>query len=361
MSAKDRKGERGSIVIRKEEIVEGGHHGGAWKVAYADFVTAMMAFFLLMWLINATTEEQRRGLADYFTPNNSVSVGHSGNGKPFGGRTPFEAGTMVSDRGAEAIRPGKKSAEATPLDDPDSDQAADEIDAADDIGQRKPLKGGAGGQSLSPRPETGPRAIGGGTAPAPAQTPGQGQSLAHPPPATARLLDEAAFRAERARREREGFEHAAAQIRETVRTDPALAELARQFSIDQTPEGLRIQLLDEERTPMFATGSAAPNDRAKLVLQKIAPILARLPEDIAVAGHTDAAPFKGDGRSNWELSADRANATRRVLSEAGLPEGRIKRVTGVADKDPLLPADPLAAANRRIAIVVLRAEPLPAR
>ena len=358
MSAKDKKGDRRSIVIRREEIVEGGHHGGAWKVAYADFVTAMMAFFLLMWLINATTEEQRRGLADYFTPNNAISVGHSGNGQPFGGRTPFETGTMVSDRGAQAIRPGKKAAEATPIDDPDSEQAPADADDADPGGQRKPAKSGAGGNTLSPRPETGPKAVGGGTAASQAQTPSQGQSLANSQTA-ARMLDEAAFRAERARREREGFDRAAAQIRETVRTDPALADLARQLSIDQTPEGLRIQLLDEERTPMFATGSAAPNDRARLVLQKIAPILARLPEDIAVTGHTDATPFKGDGRSNWELSADRANATRRLLAEGGLPEGRIKRVTGVADKDPLLPADPLAAANRRIAILVLRAEPLP--
>jgi chemotaxis protein MotB len=363
MSAKDRKDGRGSIVIKKEEVVEGGHHGGAWKVAYADFVTAMMAFFLLMWLINATTEEQRRGLADYFTPNNSMSAGHSGNGRPFGGRTPFEAGTMVSDRGAQAIRPGKNSAEATPMDDPDSEQAQDDVDEVDPDGNRKQPASGAGGKSVSPRPESGPKAVGGGQAAAQAQTPNNGQSLANTAnsPTTARVLDEAAFRAERARREREGFDRAAAQIREAVRNDPALSELARQLSIDHTPEGLRIQILDEERTPMFATGSSAPNDRAKLVLHKIAPILARLPEDIAVSGHTDAAPFKGDGRSNWELSADRANATRRALAEGGLPEGRIKRVAGMADKDPLLPADPFAAANRRIAILVLRAESLPVK
>jgi chemotaxis protein MotB len=126
------------------------------------------------------------------------------------------------------------------------------------------------------------------------------------------------------------------------------------LAIDQTPEGLRIQLLDEEKQPMFATGSATMNDRAKLLLQKIGPVLSKLPEPVSIAGHTDAAPYKGDGKSNWDLSTERANATRRLLTEVGLQEGRIRSVTGNADRELLLPADPLAAANRRIAIVVLR-------
>ncbi|MDE2197488.1 MAG: hypothetical protein KGJ41_00590 [Rhodospirillales bacterium] len=105
MGAKRRKGDRGGVVIRKEEIIEGGHHGGAWKVAYADFVTAMMAFFLLMWLLNATTEAQRKGLADYFTPSNALSHTSSGSGQPFGGHTPYDSGNMVSDRGTAAITP----------------------------------------------------------------------------------------------------------------------------------------------------------------------------------------------------------------------------------------------------------------
>jgi chemotaxis protein MotB len=110
---------------------------------------------------------------------------------------------------------------------------------------------------------------------------------------------------------------------------------------------------------MFATGSAVPNDRARLLLQKVAPVLVRLPEAISLSGHTDATPFRGGERSNWELSTERANATRRLLIEAGLPEARIRNVTGNADRDPLLPADPLAAANRRIAIVVLRTTKTP--
>ena len=172
-----------------------------------------------------------------------------------------------------------------------------------------------------------------------------------------KAIDDAALRAELERREREAFAKAAEQIREAVRDDPALANLARQLAIDVTPEGLRIQLLDEDGQSMFATGSWAMSDRAKLLLQKVAPVLSKLPENISIAGHTDAAPYKGEGMSNWELSSLRANATRRLLVDAGLQELRFRSVTGNADRDPLIPADPLAAANRRIAIVVLRQYP----
>jgi chemotaxis protein MotB len=105
---RDKKGSGRPIIIVKNEIVEGGHHGGAWKVAYADFVTAMMAFFLLMWLLNATTEDQRKGLADYFAPSNLMSHASSGTGQPFGGHTAFDEGAMVSDRGAVEIADGKR-------------------------------------------------------------------------------------------------------------------------------------------------------------------------------------------------------------------------------------------------------------
>lgn len=163
------------------------------------------------------------------------------------------------------------------------------------------------------------------------------------------------------KRERAVFERAAQQIRDAVAVDPSLADLARQLMIDVTPEGLRIQLVDADKQPMFATGSTTLNDRARAVLAKVAPILLRLPEQVSISGHTDASPYKGDGRSNWDLSADRANATRRMLVEAGLPEGRLRSVSGMADRDPLIPEDRLAAANRRIAIVVLRDKPAPAK
>ena len=368
--------ERGSVVIKREEVVEGGHHGGAWKVAYADFVTAMMAFFLLMWLLNATTEAQRKGIADYFTPNNVLSRGSSGSGLPFGGKTPFEHGELVSDRGAQTVMPGRMQAEPHP-DDPLSDQAPG-VSANGQGGQTgdgppsEHMQGGlpkdASGAARIDAATQGPHAPGGGTAAAQArvlgQTLGQAEKLANagsgvkapagPRPVTS-ALDAAGLRAEQARREQAAFDHAAAEIRAAMASDPRLAALAGQLSIDLTPEGLRIQMLDADRRPMFTTGSSDMNEHARLLLQKVAPALLKLPEQISIAGHTDAAPYKGNGKSNWELSTERANATRRMLVEAGVPEQRFRSVTGNADRDPLLPADPLAAANRRIAIVVLRA------
>ncbi|WP_048862725.1 OmpA family protein, partial [Acidisphaera rubrifaciens] len=163
-----------------------------------------------------------------------------------------------------------------------------------------------------------------------------------------------------AAQEQQRFTAAASAIADAVRADPALAPLARQLSIDTTPEGLRIQILDEAQQPMFATGSAVPNERARLLLRKVAPVLAGLTEQVSIAGYTDAAPYPGPDRTNWELSADRANATRRLLVDAGLADRRIRGVVGHADHDLLLPHQPLAAANRRIAIVVLREAPAPA-
>ena len=343
-SKADKKGNgKIEIVIRKEEVVEGGHHGGSWKVAYADFVTAMMAFFLLMWLLNATTEEQRRGLADYFSPSAVLSHNSSGNGSPFGGHTAFDSGSMVSDRGSQQVVMGDRPVVES-ADDDESDTIAQPRPHRDDVrsneadradGQRSRMAGtkiSSTGRQLTPAPPAKPPAVA----------------------AAQRAPTQAELQAQLERREKQAFDQAAQQIREAVRGDPALADLARQLVIDVTPDGLRIQILDEDRQPMFPTGSAAPNDRARLLLQKVAPVLTRLTQDISIAGHTDAAPFAGPGRTNWELSAERANATRRLLVDSGLEQARIRSVTGNADRDPLVPADPLAAANRRIAIVVLR-------
>ena len=369
MAAKSgRNGRGGNVVIRKEEVVEGGHHGGAWKVAYADFVTAMMAFFLLMWLINATTEAQRRGLADYFAPMNAMARSMSGSGAPFGGKTPYEQGEMVSDLGSQTVMPGRSSSPGgDPSDQPSANtgaaaaQGAVEADQTARAGEQAVASGNARAEVRT----DGDHAPGGGVAPKPAQTEGKEEFLANagagvvPRPDLHDATTEA-LSAEIARREQAQFDAAAKAIRDAVAADPTLAELARQLAIDVTPEGLRIQLLDQDRKPMFASGSAEPNDRARLLLQKIAPVLARLPQPVAIAGHTDGAPYKGSGRSNWDLSTDRAVATRRLLSEDGLPEARFREVTGRADRELLLPGDPLAAANRRIAILVMSSVKLPA-
>jgi chemotaxis protein MotB len=353
MAGKGDKKAKGSVIIKRYEIVEGGHHGGAWKVAYADFVTAMMAFFLLMWLLNATTEDQRKGLADYFSPNNLMSHASSGTGEPFGGHTAFDEGALVSDRGSVEITTGKRPVidRTEDGDDPVYTEfhkaragegvgrgpVADDQDA-DDATDEKPL-----GQK--------------GTHPAPG--PGGGSDVERQGQPDARPVTPAELAAEKTRQEKAAFEQAAEQIKAAIHADPALAELSRQLAIDMTPDGLRIQILDEVKLPMFPSGSATPNERVRLLMQKVVPVLMKLHQPISIAGHTDAAPFPGPGRTNWELSAERANATRRLLVDGGFPETRVKSVTGNADRDPLLPADPLAAANRRIAILVLREAPPP--
>ena len=324
---------KGITIIRREEVVEEGHHGGAWKVAYADFVTAMMAFFLLMWLLNATTEAQRRGLADYFAPSASVAVQRSGTGKPLGGASPFSEGLAISDRGTVAVM----NANAPPVD--EDDDGSDTL-ATRTVHQEAPAGpgregGGAGGASPA-----GPAAGGG-----PAEAKAQAEQM--------RRTGEEARRQEQA-----DFKQAADDMRRAVAADPALAPLARQLAVDLTPEGLRVQIRDSDGLPMFANGSPEPNERARSVLTRLVPTLMRLQENVAIAGYTDSTPYAGGaGRTNWDLSADRANATRRILTEAGLPDGRIKDVTGHADRDPLLPASPEAAPNRRIAILLIRSAP----
>ncbi len=315
---------KGITIIRREEVIEAGHHGGAWKVAYADFVTAMMAFFLLMWLLNATTEAQRRGLADYFSPSASVSVQRSGTGRPLGGQSPFTDGLAISDRGTLAVM----NANAPPVD--EEDDGSDTL--ATTTVHREVSATAAGGVAGGPAGATTPA---GATAPATRQA------------------------AEQARKqEQASFAKAAADMRRMIAADPDLAPLARQLAVDLTPEGLRVQLRDSEGLPMFAQGSPEPNDRARAVLTRLAPMLMGLHEAVAIAGYTDATPYAGGaGRTNWDLSADRANATRRILTEAGLPDGRIRDVSGHGDRDPLLPGTPEAASNRRIAILLLRSAP----
>ncbi len=286
------------IIIKRVKKVAAGHHGGAWKVAYADFVTAMMAFFLLMWLINTSSPEQKRGIADYFAPA-SVSVSTSGTGGILGGTALGVDGNM--QQGSVAILEEPK---------PSSESRSEKDD---------------GTQSSS----------------------------------TSEASQEAA-EAVIAQREANEFQQAEMSLRQALQDMPELAEISRNIIVDQTPEGLRIQLVDQEGRPMFDPGSSEPNDRARLVLQAAARIIQALPNRIIVSGHTDAAPNPDASSSNWELSAGRANAARRVLAQSGLAEDRISQVVGKAGSDPLFPDDPFAAANRRISIVLQRASsPLP--
>ena len=326
----------GTIVIKR--IEEGGHahHGGAWKVAYADFVTAMMAFFLLMWLLNATSEEQRRGLADYFNPSTATSSSTSGVGMPFGGRTPHSAGMMAADTGAIRIERGPRPTHIEEED--DSERPAEPVTYLDgppgeaEVLARRVADGDTG-------PAAGQRSSGGGESDTPIESSREREA-----------------RRVAAEREQQSLEGMVEALRETFLADPVLAELARQVLVEISPEGLRIQLLEADGQPMFASGGAAPTERARLMIQAVAQAAARLPHAIQVTGHTDAAPFRGGARSNWDLSAERANATRRLLVEGGVADSRIRGVTGMADRDLLLPDQPQAAGNRRVAITVLRQE-----
>ena len=286
------------ILIKKVKKVSGhGHHGGAWKVAYADFVTAMMAFFLLMWLINTTDPEQKRGIAEYFAPAN-VSASTSGSGGILGG-------TSLGDS-----------------------------EGAKGAGSNAVI------EQLAPEAPDAP------------QEAGQNSNLAS--------ASEAALRAEIARREAADFASAAESLRQAMQSMPELAELSKQLIIDQTPEGLRIQLVDQEGRSMFENGSSRPNPRAQLLLRAVAKVINQLPNRISITGHTNA--VAGSSRASspgeWPLSSARADASRLVLQGSGVNTDRVYSVAGKAGSDPLYPDDPSLAGNRRIAIVLLREAPV---
>jgi chemotaxis protein MotB len=246
------------IIIKKRHHGKHGHHGGAWKVAYADFVTAMMAFFLVMWLV-AQGAEVKSGVAGYF---------------------------------------------------------------------REPSAFSEGGRGLLPGSESG---LSGGSAPL--------QQAGDVSSATAAL------------------ETAAAHLREALGSLPEFEALKSQVNITVTDEGLRIELREAPDGGFFASGSAAVRPETVPLLQVIAAQLATLPNKVAVEGHTDSQPYSADRRAtytNWELSADRANAARRVLQDAGIRNQQIEAIRGFADSRLLREEDPLDPSNRRISIVVRR-------
>ncbi|WP_297508168.1 flagellar motor protein MotB [uncultured Caulobacter sp.] len=286
------------IIIKKIKKGGGhGHHGGAWKVAYADFVTAMMAFFLLMWLLNTTSPEQKQGIADYFAPA-SISSTTSGSGGILGG-------TSLGDDGAKAD--GKMSVI----------------------------------QQMAPE--------------APDNVSKDGQS------STSANLDSASEQALRdalAKKEQDAFASAAQSLRQSLQDMPELAELSKQILIDQTPEGLRIQLVDQEGRAMFQENSKVPNDRAKVLLRAVAKVINQLPNRVTISGHTSANAYGKKQDGDWALSAERADASRQVLRGFGVSDDRVYQVSGKANSEPLYADDPTLAGNRRISIVLLREKPV---
>ncbi|MDB5429650.1 MAG: chemotaxis protein MotB [Caulobacter sp.] len=288
------------ILIKKIKKSAGhAHHGGAWKVAYADFVTAMMAFFLLMWLINTTSPEQKRGIADYFAPA-SVSETTSGSGGILGG-------TALGDDGAKGN------------------------------GSRSVI------EALAPE--------------APPNVKDTGQSQNNPGSSENANDTQSQSKAQQAQDEA-AFASAAQSLRQALQDMPELAELSKQIIIDETPEGLRIQLVDQDGRSMFKEGAAAPNDRARILLRAIARVIVGLPNRVTIAGHTSSSLNGARPDGDWGLSSARADTARQILQAAGVPTDRIYQVSGKANSDPLYPDDPTLAGNRRISIVLLREAPV---
>jgi chemotaxis protein MotB len=338
------------IIIKR--IKKGGHahHGGAWKLAYADFVTAMMAFFLLLWLLNAVTEEQLQGIADYFAPT-TVSDSSSGAGGILGGK--------VVGQGAQESN-GNPPSFSLSLPPPSigsgGDVATNPKEGFSD--QDKEGLSDKNGEGLGEKPGIGPSDKQGQAAapPSPNQQvsvspPGQQQSG----PAQQINISQQQAQQLAAQAEQQQFQQAQQALKQAINSIPELAKLADSLMVDNTPEGLRIQIVDQDGLAMFPSGSADMYGHTRALIDLVARVIKKLPEKISISGNTDATPFVGQTNyTNWELSADRALATRRVLLGAGVPEARIDRVVGRGPSDPLLPKDPTNARNRRLSIVLLR-------
>ncbi len=276
--------EKRPIVVKRIKKVAGAHHGGAWKIAYADFVTAMMAFFLLMWLLGSTSEGDLAGISEYF-------------------KTPLKV----------ALAGGKRSSESSSV-----------------------IQGG--GQDLT-------------------RSEGQVKKGVNPP--EKKLIDlktvqEEILRIEK-QKETDKLKELKASIEKAIDASPKLQQFKKQILLDITSEGLRIQIIDEKNRPMFQSGSAKLEPYTKEILYEIGIMLNQVPNKVSLSGHTDAQAYSfGDkGYSNWELSADRANASRRELILGGMDENKIVRVVGLSSAVLFDKTDPLNPQNRRISLIVM--------
>ena len=268
------------IIVKRIKKSGGGHHGGAWKIAYADFVTAMMAFFLLMWLLGSTTKGELQGIAEYFqTPLKVAMSGGSGSG---------DSSSVIKGGGKDLTR------------------QVGQINKADNPAQKK-------------------------------------------------TYDLKAAQADMERIEASRLKALKGRIEAAIDANPTLKQFKKQLLLDITTEGLRIQIVDEKNRPMFALSKATLEPYTKEILHDIGHTLNDVPNKISLSGHTDASPYSGGGAgySNWELSADRANASRRELIVGGMDEGKILRVVGLASAVPIDKNDPFNPINRRISIIVM--------
>jgi chemotaxis protein MotB len=289
------------IYVKRVKKVAGGHHGGAWKVAYADFVTAMMAFFMVMWLVTAVSKEQRAAIFDYFK-NPSMEPGKSVKPAP-GQMGPGGASSSPINLG------GGLDAPKTSL------QKTDKIGATVMTEAAKPID---------------------------LQTEEQRAAQAE---------------AEHREKEKQQLDALMADLKEAIAKSQALEPFKDQLLLDITPEGLRIQILDAQNRPMFDIGSSRLKRYTREILREVTGYLRTVPNKLSLTGHTDAAPYAGlTGFTNWDLSTDRANAARRAFESAGLETERISRVVGMGSSVLFDKDHPRSAVNRRISIVVLTRE-----
>jgi len=270
------------IIVKKIKKSGGGHHGGAWKIAYADFVTAMMAFFLLMWLLGSTSKAQKEGISDYFKTPLRVAL--------MGGTSVGASDTLIKGGGGKDLT--KKQGQVKPVDGPPGKQKAVDIKDA---------------------------------------------------------------KAALAKAEAEKLIELKNKLEKTIEDSPTLSKFKKQLILDITTEGLRIQIVDEQNRPMFESSKAEMQPYAKQILKEIGQMLNGVTNKVSLSGHTDAASYSSGGKaySNWELSADRANASRRELVAGGMDETKLLRVVGLASASLFDKDDPLNPINRRISIIVM--------
>ncbi|MEJ1965974.1 MAG: flagellar motor protein MotB [Gammaproteobacteria bacterium] len=303
------KGYQRPIIIVKKRRAEGAaHHGGAWKVAYADFVTAMMAFFLVLWLVTSISKEQRAAVFDYFK-NPSMEPGKSSKPAP-GQMGPGGASTSPINLGGG-------------LDAPRTTQSV------------KPGPGAMAPPSIVPSKDNSSKLADAATIAAEAQ----------------------AFEKAQTELEKKRMEALMDQLKEAIGKSQALEPFKDQLLLDITPEGLRIQIVDAQNRPMFDIGSSKLKSYTATILHELTPYLSSVPNRISLTGHTDTTPYAGiTGYTNWDLSTDRANAARRALEGSGLATDRVSRVVGLSSSVLFDRTNPRNPINRRISIVVLTKE-----
>jgi chemotaxis protein MotB len=318
------------IIIKKIEDGHGGAHGGAWKIALADMMTAMMAFFLLMWLLGASNADQRKSIADYFKPTSHslVPVGQlAGSNGVLGGRSIIDPDAFpFGSRQTGLLERLTPKSEGGP--NPDTDPGPENENEAKD-----PSKGGKG------------EGLGSGAG-------GQGEGGSDP-----EKMSKAERKAAAEQEDKENFEKLEKELKEKLSENKKFESLKDKVAISRDQDGLRIEIIDNADFAMFPSGAAGMQGKAAALIGEVAASLAEMPNKVAIRGHTDAVPFQNpEGKNNWSLSADRAEATRQVLQKKGIKEERFKRIEGVADTDPFNPKDKFDPRNRRMSITVLNQE-----